>query len=56
MSASHIIKAPAIGGKLLSTKNRTRHYATHNGRTIVIKDDLVYTNKGTTNAMKGIDI
>jgi len=32
---------------LLSVRNKSRHYVTHNGRTVVVKDDLVYTNKGT---------
>ena len=32
---------------MLSVRNKSRHYVTHNGRTVVVKDDLVYTNKGT---------
>jgi hypothetical protein len=44
--ASHIIRIPAIGGKLLSVRNKSRHYVTHSGRTVVVKDDVVYTNKG----------
>lgn len=38
---------PAIGGKSLSVRNKSRHYLTHTGRTVVIKDDIVYTNKGS---------
>ena len=49
MTASHIIKVPAIGGKSLSVRNKSRHYLTHTGRTVVIKDDVVYTNKGCSN-------
>lgn len=49
MVASHIIKVPAIGGKSLSVRNKSRHYITHNGRTLVVKDDVVYTNKGWSN-------
>jgi len=49
MTASHIIKVPAIGGKSLSVRNKSRHYVTHTGRTIVVKDDVVYTNKGCPN-------
>jgi hypothetical protein len=46
MTASHIVKVPAIGGKSFSVRNKSRHYLTHNGRTIVVKDDVIYTNKG----------
>jgi hypothetical protein len=53
--ASHIIKVPAIGGKLLSVRNKSRHYVTHNGRTVVVKDDLVYTNKGILCKKLGAD-
>lgn len=45
--ASHIIKVPAIGGKSISIRNKSRHYLTQTGRTVVIKDDIVYTNKGS---------
>ena len=32
----------------MSVRNKSRHYVTHGGRTIVVKDDVVYTNKGWT--------
>lgn len=52
--ACHIIRAP-VGtnhtgrdgtGTLRDSKGKARQYSTLNGRTIVIKDSTVYTNKG----------
>lgn len=54
--ASHVIRVPGGGhpfsgsgkeiGNVRENKNKAKQYSTINGRTVVVKDNFVYSNKG----------
>nr|OQO29324.1 hypothetical protein B0A51_02900 [Rachicladosporium sp. CCFEE 5018]OQO29874.1 hypothetical protein B0A51_02326 [Rachicladosporium sp. CCFEE 5018] len=52
--ASHVLRVPggappqtpAAGGNVRETKGKPKPYSTINGRTVVVKDTFVYSNKG----------
>ena len=53
--SSHVIRVPGglapgvtakDGGNIRETKGKAKQYSTINGRTVVVKDTYVYSNKG----------
>jgi hypothetical protein len=53
---SHVIKVPTPtlgeggkeGGNVRESRNKAKQFTTLNGRTVVIKESFVYSNKGQT--------
>ena len=54
--ASHVLRIPpaapgAAAGSVRDSRGKAKQFTTINGRTVVVKESFVYSNKGTTSGV-----